>query len=117
MTALRDSLLAALLALGVRGGVWRAGVGGGAVSEVAFGLRESCGCLVAVTVEDEHLHYIETIAAWQRAIRSGAKTAIERLSIEQARQEIGRTFEAQRVRGKKHWRTAKANSCMSEPTP
>jgi len=81
------------------------------VSEMAFGLRELCGCLVAVTVEDEHLHYVGTVAAWQRAIARGSKTTLEHMTIDQARQDLGRTFEAQRLKGKKHWRTAEPGSC------
>jgi len=56
----------------------------------AFLKRLACGCAVAVTVEDtDTLHYVRDVYNWQRQkIAAG----IERVPLEVAREEIGKTF-------------------------
>ena len=56
----------------------------------AFLKRLTCGCAVAVTVEDtDTLHYVRDVRNWQRG---KVASTIERVTIEEAREEIGQTF-------------------------
>ena len=80
----------------------------------AFSLRERCGCVVAVTVEDEHLHYVDTVAAWRR---SAKRCTVERMTVDEAREELGRTFDAEKLRGKRHWRKAGDFLCRPDLAP
>lgn len=60
------------------------------MNDFAFVKRIPCGCVVAVTVQDEDtLHYTQTVAAWKR----NPKNIIERMTVEQAKAELERTFE------------------------
>lgn len=83
-------------------------------AETAFGLRERCGCLVAVTVMDETRHYAATVSRWQSAIRRGSKCRIETMSVTQAREELGRTFDAAKRLGSRHWQKKRCldGSCV-----
>lgn len=92
----------------------RTQVRGACVSDMAFVLREQCGCVVAITVEDAALHYVQTVAAWQR---SAKRCVIERLTVEAAREELGRTVEAERERGRRHWRRATEFLCRPDLAP
>lgn len=58
------------------------------MSERAFLLRARCGCAEAVSVEDDDYHYVTDVARWKRI----PTATIERVSIEVAREEIGKTF-------------------------
>jgi hypothetical protein len=55
---------------------------------MAFVRREQCGCVVGVCVEDANLHYAQTLANWARGGLS-----VEKLSIDEAREEWGNTIE------------------------
>ena len=86
-------------------------------TDMAFALRERCGCVVAVTVEDRGLHYVQTVAAWQRSAKA---CTIERITVEAAKDELGRTFAAERLRGRRHWRKTPDLLCrpgLVPPTP
>ncbi len=71
------------------------------MAEWAFMLRERCGCVVAVIVEDDDFHYAQTLADWRR---KATKCRVEKATIEAARTELGRTIEAQARFGVRHWR-------------
>lgn len=75
------------------------------MSEFAFAKRLPCGCVVAVTIQDEEtLHYTKTVAEWKR----NPKNIIERMTVEQARAEFGQTFENHpRIGKRRNWKTCK----------
>ncbi len=54
---------------------------------LAFVRRQTCGCVVAVVVEDEHFHYAQTLRDWTRR-----GSQVEKITIEAAREELGKTF-------------------------
>jgi hypothetical protein len=54
------------------------------------------------------MHYVKTVAGWQRG-----KLSVERMTIEQAREELGRTFERHKGRP---WRSCQEPPAMVAPT-
>mgnify|MGYP001612050402 FL=1 len=78
------------------------------VEEYAFVRRLLCGCVVGVTIQDDAtLHYVDTVARWKR----NPKHTIERLTVEQSRNELTRTFECHpKIKGKRSWK-----KCLRTP--
>ena len=68
----------------------------------AFVFRERCGCVSAVTVEDnETFHHADTLAGWKR--RKYGTIAV--VSVETAREALGKTFALHPLnrRGRRLW--------------
>ena len=66
---------------------------------MAYVLLEHCGCVVAVTVQDDEMHFAQTVANWKRG-----KLRVEHMTVEAARKELGNTFEHEQRHGRRHWR-------------
>lgn len=64
------------------------------MSDHAFVRRAPCECAVAVVVQDDEDHWVQTVAAWQRA-----RARYERVTVEEARQALGETFDTLKARG------------------
>ena len=75
------------------------------MSDFAFVRREACGCVSAIVVQDDDtLHYIPTVAAWKRA-KTGS---VERLTVEQGREELTQTFRHHPAGSRRGWKAWQA---------
>ena len=81
----------------------------------AFVRRISCGCVVGVTIQDEDtLHYTATVARWKR----NPKNVVERVTVQQARDELTRTFEHHpKIGGKRSWKRCLAKDALNAGFP